>query len=187
MTAKLNQIHNAMRREGWDKYTNDPSDSGGPTKWGIKESTAREHGYKAAMQEMPQATAERIYSTLYWDSMQLDMIEHIDVTLAVYMFDYGVNSGVDRAARTLQRLLNVLNDNQQLYDDIEVDGHIGQHTLSALQSFISHRHDEGLEILRDAYNSLRKAFLIGLSENRENQERFTYGWLKRVVFLTADE
>ena len=28
-------ITEIMKAEGWDKYTNDPADRGGPTKWGI--------------------------------------------------------------------------------------------------------------------------------------------------------
>lgn len=186
MPTKLDQIHKVMRREGWDKYTNDPADRGDPTKWGITEQTARSQGYTLDMRDMTQSVAERIYSRMYWDSMQLDMIESIDPTLAVYMFDYGVNSGTGMAAKTLQRLLNVLNDNERHYDDIDQDGVIGGQTINALQSFFATRGEEGIDLLRDAYNGMRIGYLVSISENKESQERFTYGWLKRVVHLSDE-
>lgn len=183
MSNKTDQINALMKREGWDKYTNDPSDRGGPTRWGITEATARKHGYSGDMQQLPYDKAFNIYSSRYWDSLQLDAIEAIDEDLAVFMFDFGVNSGTYHSAGKLQDLLNVLNNKEAYYDDIEADGVIGIQTLTALRGYVSVRGKDGLHVLREAYNALRIAFLFEIAASDPSQERFTYGWFKRVVDL----
>ena len=46
-------------------YTNDPSDSGGETCWGITIAVARANGYAGAMKDMPQQVAYDIYYKQY--------------------------------------------------------------------------------------------------------------------------
>ena len=183
MTNKTDQINDLMRREGWDKYTNDPDDRGGPTRWGITEKTARKYGYTGDMKSLPYDKAFSIYSIRYWDSQQLDSIEAIDEDLAVYMFDYGVNSGIYESAGKLQELLNVLNNQEAYYDDIETDGIIGIQTLTALRGFIARRGTSGRRVLREVYNALRIEYLFSISQGDESQEKYTFGWFKRVVDL----
>lgn len=184
MTAtKTELIEDVMRREGWDRYTDNLLDFGGPTRWGITERTARAFGYTGDMRFLPYEKAFSIYSLMYWDKAQLDMVQQLDPKLAVYVFDFGVNSGVVRAGEYLQRLLNALNREESDYDDIQVDGVIGKATLSALSAFKAKRDTEGMKILRKAYNGIRIGFLFDITEANESQEAFTYGWFKRVVEL----
>jgi lysozyme family protein len=85
--------------------------------------------------------------------------------------------GVGRAAEFFQRLLNVLNKRQELYTDIAVDRDIGKQTLNAFYSYIQHRGNHGEVVMMKALNCLQGAFYITLSERREKDETFTYGWL----------
>ncbi len=92
-------------------YSNDPGDPGGPTKYGITIFDARmywKHDAAAAdVRLMPIDVAKAIYKSKYWDAIHGDDLPG-GVDLAV--FDYGVNSGIHRAAMVLQRLIGVPDD-----------------------------------------------------------------------------
>jgi len=105
-------------------YTNDAADPGGPTNWGITIFDARMYWKADAtaqdVRQMPLSVAKDIYQSKYWDALRCDeMPPGVDYCV----FDYGVNSGISRSAKVLQRLLGVA-----------VDGRIGNETLEALQS-----------------------------------------------------
>lgn len=92
-------------------YGNHPSDPGGPTNFGITIHDYRKYvrpGATAAdVKAMTRQEAERIYRARYWDTLRCDELP-AGVDYAV--FDYGVNSGVGRAARVLQRVCAVPDD-----------------------------------------------------------------------------
>ncbi|WP_234888367.1 glycoside hydrolase family 108 protein [Aeromonas veronii] len=182
MSIRLQVIDEVIQREGGDKFTDRAEDRGGPTRWGVTQATARQFGYAGNMRDYPKDEAVKVY-TSYWDQLQLSSIEVIDADLATYLFDYGVNSGPGRAAKDLQRLLNVLNDRQKLYQDVKADGAIGPRSLSALESYITARGTGGKRLLAEAVNSLRIAHCITLAERQESQEANAYGWLSRVCNL----
>lgn len=163
-------------------YSDNKDDSGGKTRWGVTEEVARRHGYQGKMSELPQTVAAKIYTTEYWDSLNLNAIEGICPAIAEELFDTGVNLGTYRAATFLQRSLNVLNLKQGIYKDIKVDGKLGYQSLLALMAYRDARGDEGLIVLHRALNCLQGAFYIELTERREKDETFIYGWLlNRVV------
>jgi lysozyme family protein len=162
-------------------YVNDPDDSGGETRYGITEKVARRYSYTGPMQELPRDLAFRIYSDWYWDSMHLDQVEQIAAGIAEELADTAVNMGVNRAATFLQRSLNALNNRQQYYADITVDGDVGNRTLEALGSYIAERGDEGITTLRRMLNALQGAFYVELSERREKDEAFIFGWFKNRI------
>lgn len=176
-------IAEVIEREGG--YINHRADRGGPTRYGITQAVARANGYRGDMRYLPVEVAETIYADRYWHPNQLDSIVTLNESLAVYIFDYGIHSGVRRPARDLQRLLNVLNREQRDYRDIVADGITGPATLGALRGYHKSRGAEGLDVLAESLNGLRTSFLVSLSENRESQEAFTYGWLRRVIQLDA--
>ena len=82
--------------------------------------------------------------------------------------------GIGRAAEFLQRSLNALNNQGKLYADLVVDRDLGPSTLYALGAFMKHREEV---VLYRALNCLQGAFYIELSERRQKDERFVYGWL----------
>lgn len=92
-------------------YSNDPGDPGGPTNWGITIWDARMYWKHDAIandvRHMPLDVAKTIYKSKYWDKISGDDLPS-GVDLAV--FDYGVNSGIHRAAMVLQRILGIPDD-----------------------------------------------------------------------------
>jgi len=162
-------------------YSNDRSDSGGETKYGITVAVARANGYAGDMKNLPYDLAFKIYSQKYWDSLNLDAIEKLAPKIAEEMADTGVNMGVDRSGIFLQRCLNVLNNCGTAYPDITVDGDVGGKTLSALNSFLSLRKLDGEEVLLKMLNCLQGEFYISLAEKREKDEKFVFGWFKNRV------
>lgn len=105
-------------------YTNDAGDPGGPTNWGITIWDARAYwkpkATAADVRAMPLSVAKEIYRTKYWAKMDCDLLPP-GVDLCV--FDFGVNSGIARSAKSLQRRVGV-----------SVDGIIGPKTVLAAQS-----------------------------------------------------
>ena len=64
--------------------------------------------------------AEKIYTRDYWDKLSANQLpDGVDV----FLFDYAVNSGVARAAISLQRMVSAADD-----------GHIGPQTLKLVES-----------------------------------------------------
>jgi lysozyme family protein len=92
-------------------YTNDPSDPGGPTNFGITIFDYRKYvkpGATAAdVRAMKADEAKAIYRKRYWDALACDALPS-GVDYAV--FDYGVNSGVGRAGKVLCRCLGLPED-----------------------------------------------------------------------------
>jgi lysozyme family protein len=99
-------------------YSNHPSDPGGPTNFGITIHDYRKYvkpdAGAADVRAMPLADAKAIYREKYWGALRCD---ELPLGLDYAVFDYGVNSGVSRAARVLQRLLG-LPDNGRMSDAV---------------------------------------------------------------------
>src|SRR5262245_3242477 len=100
----------------------DPRDPGGRTSRGILQREwdvwRRSHpGLPADVWRAPQDQVEAIYRQKYWNALRCDDLP-AGVDYAV--FDYGVNSGIGRAAKVLQRLVATA-----------VDGEVGPDTVAA--------------------------------------------------------
>ena len=112
-----------LREEGG--YVDDPADPGGATNMGITLATYREWSDNpdlgpTQVQDMTERTARAIYRSKYWNPLRADALP-VGVDLSV--FDMGVNAGIWRSARLLQRAIGFTGD--------EVDGCIGPETLGA--------------------------------------------------------
>lgn len=163
-------------------FVDDPSDSGGATKYGITERVARANGYRGNMRDLDLPTAKLIMKHQYWDVLRLDDVANVNPVMgdmiAEEMFDTAINMGVSKSARFLQTALNVFNRGQKDYHDIQVDGVMGPVTLDALERFSDARSgNEDLQVLLKALNCLQGAAYIDLAERREKDERFVYGWI----------
>jgi lysozyme family protein len=177
MAKNINQlIDEIIKREG--KFSNHPADRGGPTMYGITQNTARAYGYQGKMQELPRATAEDIYKEQYWRDPGFDQVGSILPTVAEELADTGVNMGPQRAAKMLQRALNVLNRGEHEYPNISVDGKIGKMSMYALNKFIVKRGAKNaakvLLRLLDAQQAVR---YMEIAEANPSQEEFMYGWV----------
>jgi lysozyme family protein len=95
-----------LKHEGG--YTNHPSDPGGPTNFGITIHDYRRYikasGTAADVRAMKLADAAKIYRARYWHALRCD---ELPAGLDYAVFDYGVNSGIGRAAKVMQRLLGI--------------------------------------------------------------------------------
>ena len=103
-------------------------------------------------------------------------------SIAEKLFDIGVNMGVGRAAEFMQRSLNVLNNQEEYYNDIAVDKSIGNVTLSRLRSFLKKRGEaDGELVFVNMLNCLQGSFYVELAERREKDEKFIFGWMRNRV------
>lgn len=150
-------IRQVLKHEGG--YGVHPSDPGGPTNFGITIADARTYwkpGASAAdVQAMPINVAREIYRKHYADAIRYDELP-AGVDYAV--LDYGINSGVSRSAKVLQRILNV----------DPVDGKIGLVTLAAAST------TDAASTIRSIYRE-RLAFLKRL----KTWPTFGTGWARR--------
>lgn len=171
-------INEVIRIEGG--YVDDPSDSGGETNYGITVAVARAYGFMGHMKDLPIETAFQIYVEKYWDSLKGDEIVLISELIAEELIDTGINMGISRAGKFLQRALNVLNNRAIYYSDITVDGQIGSVTVYALRAYM-HKRDNDDETLAKVLNCLQGAKYVSLAEKREKDEKFISGWFRNRV------
>ena len=87
----------SLRWEGGEKYTNDPIDPGGETKWGISKKSYPDIDIKSLTKE----EALIIYEKDYWLKVGADKMEK---RLAIVCFDSAVNCGVGRTRSWLVEL-----------------------------------------------------------------------------------
>ncbi len=121
--------------------------------------------------------SRQLYREKFWDPIKGDEISNQQVANKV--FDTGVNQGVATSVKYLQDGLNLLNRDQQNYEDIEVDGKVGQATIGALENFLE-LEDGQPDYLLKILNILQAMKYIEIMRNNSSQERFARGWLNRV-------
>jgi len=152
-----------LRHEGG--YTNHPSDPGGPTNFGITihdyRRYIRANGTALDIKNMKLADAAKIYRARYWDALRCD---ELPTGLDYAVFDYGVNSGVGRAAKVMQRLLG------QVTSAAMTDAVIAGMRNASPQALIVRLCDERLVFLR----SLKTWPVFGA------------GWSRRVAEVRRD-
>lgn len=144
-------------------YVNHPRDPGKATNMGITIATLRAwRGTKVTnkdVQNLTQAEALAIYKAQYWDTVRADQLP---LGLDYLTFDYAVNSGPARAIKDLQRTVGA-----------DVDGVIGQKTLSKIKEYIA---ANSMRVLLNAYATRRWKFVQGLS----TFSTFGNGWRRRI-------
>ena len=125
-------IDTILRREGWPRYTDRPSDRGGPTKGGITLVTLtswRKRPVTAAdVAALDEAEVRAIYRARYIEEPGFTGIA--DDALRALVIDSGVNHGTSRAGTWLQDAVNDLAGRPVL----KVDGAVGPKTLAAVNS-----------------------------------------------------
>ena len=169
-----------INREGG--YVNNPADRGGATKYGITEAVARANGFKGSMKDLPIDTAKSIYKKQYWISPRFDQVNLINTAVAEELLDTGVNCGVGFAKPTLQRALNLLNNQGKGgWADLVPDGVYGPATLGALKTLLAKRGKEGEKTLLKVLNILQGNRYIEICERNPSQEQFFYGWIANRV------
>jgi lysozyme family protein len=167
-------IDELIDREG-KKFTNRPSDRGGPTKFGVTLLTLqlwRGHAVTALdVENLTEDEARQIYHAMYITWPKFHLIK--DPMVMMLVIDAGVQHGVNRATRWLQELVKV-----------PEDGKIGPMTEQAINSvsgkwlyyaFLARRIQfYGYIIAHDP--ARKKASEAGY----ELQAEHAYGWANRV-------
>ena len=138
-------------------YVNHPSDPGGETRYGISKRAYPE----IDIANLTEEDAEEIYFKEYWSKIKG---EDLPSGVACAVMDYGVNSGVSRASKALQRACGIEKG----------DGIIGPHSLAAVWATVK---NEGEKYVIDEVTNLRREFIRSLS----TYETFGKGWERRIT------
>jgi lysozyme family protein len=139
-------------------FVNHPKDPGGMTNLGVTRATYEQfvnrHVDEAEMRSLTPSIVGPLYKENYWDKARCD-----DLPSGVdwFVFDWGVNSGMSRPAKALQRAVGVT-----------ADGGIGPASLRAIG-------DYSPKVLVDKMYDARQAFYEGLS----TFDTFGKGWTRR--------
>jgi lysozyme family protein len=195
MTDFMTAFNKALSNEGY--ISSNPADKGGFTYkgisrikhptwpgWKIKDSIyrstdlSRSRDYKSVQQlynnTALQTAVTNFYRTEFWNKIQGDLLP--SQLIADELFDSSINLGVPVASEFLQKTINLLNRNTNLYPDITVDGIIGSQTLSALNKCMSANGEKLLFNLLNFYQAKR---YIEIMERDRTQEIFI-GWFNRI-------
>lgn len=151
-----------LQHEG--HYTNDPRDPGGRTNLGVTQRAWEAYlGLPVTETDMRRLTPEIVrpfYRSQYWDKLNCDQLP---AGVDYVVFDLGVNSGVMKAAKTLQSAVGAF-----------ADGKIGPQTLAAV------RHANSANLVINLCD-MRMDFLRGLSKFAI----YGKGWTNRVDDVRA--
>src|SRR3990167_315149 len=156
-------ISGVIEREGVE--TNDPSDKGRRTKFGISEKSNPE-AWKDG--DVSEEEAREIYTRKYvvWPKFNLIPLSHS--ALQAQLIDFGVNSGPFIAIQKLQTILGV-----------EADGIIGPNTLKAIE-------EENPFILNNKLVKERVLMNCRIVKKDPSQLKYLVGWVNRAFEFFMD-
>ena len=142
-------------------YVDHPKDPGGPTNKGVTQAVydnwRKSQNFSIqSVRAIADSEVAAIYKNLYWDRISGDLLPS-GVDFAV--FDFAVNSGVSRAAKTLQSVVGVTQD-----------GVIGPATIQATKTYVAM-----------TVTNKRLAFMQSLSI----WSTFGKGWSARIADVKA--
>ncbi|MBR0201978.1 MAG: hypothetical protein IJQ44_05895 [Bacteroidaceae bacterium] len=188
-------------------YSDDPDDNGGPTFCGITLTTYNDWAHrvlgpsttftKEDLQMLSFHNWVEVVKVLYWKALGCDQY-YGRPHLALAVADFGFNSGVKRAAKYLQSVLNEINEITRAYQTkrqgedgsyhqelihIEEDGIVGRETLTAIQKVLRHATAEEDAVSR--FCQLRRDFINRCVERGTIHEKYMRGLLKRVDYVES--
>jgi len=142
-----------LRNEGG--YINHPNDPGGETNFGI----AKKFYPNEDIKNMTIPRATYLYYRDYWLPMNLKGFKNEELVLQV--FDFGINAGIRRSIKLLQRLVGVIDD-----------GFVGPITTKII-------NDQDSDIVKK-FKNRRRIYYMNLAAQKPKLEVFLRGWLRRV-------
>jgi lysozyme family protein len=168
---RIQQIIGSMIDTFEGRYSNHPSDRGGPTNMGVTLKVYDEYlGRPASVEElklMPRAQAIAIFRSRYWNAGKLDLLPE---ALQPAVFDAGANMGIGTAAKMLQQALG------DLGRPVPVDGVIGKQTSGVVARAVA---DFGAAKVVNAFCDRRHRHYAGIIADDPTQEVFRAGWFRR--------
>ena len=172
-------------------YVNDPLDKGGETYngisrkynpdwtgWEILDEVDSPDSITPHQQDILYNLEKQLYFNNYWEAKKLNLttVSQTFPLLAIYLYDISVNMGVSESAKMLQRAINILNRDQNISNDLKVDGWAGSKTFKELFKFKQDEEDYFAKVV-----VILKGFkYIDIATNDSSQDRFIRGWLNRV-------
>ncbi len=130
-------------------YVNDPSDSGGETKYGISK---RAHP-GVDVKSLTKITCKPLYR-VYWENVRAELFPD---NLRLQLFDFGFTSGAKTSIRLAQRLAGV-----------KPDGKVGTLTINAAK-----------KLSPDDIYAARVMFYERLADRRPKDKKYLKGWKAR--------
>lgn len=159
-------------------FVDHKDDPGGPTKDGITQAVAREHGYTGDMRALPRETSVSIYNEKYIVKPGYSPFLEIAPAVAEELVDTGVNTGPDRGSRWLQTALNALSQQGQAYPQVAVDGQVGAQTVNAYKALQAARGKvQACQLVIKAMDAQQGAYYVAISTSNPKLQSFTAGWL----------
>lgn len=163
-------------------YSNNPSDKGGTTMYGITEAVARKNSYTGPMEELPLNIIKQIYKSQYWDKMNLDEVAETSIPIAIKLFDAAVNIGPVKIGKFFQNAINILELRHKLRPPLIVDGVIGQDTIARLKMRelnIKHAGEE--DLILKMLNAQQCVYYMELVQSDPSQTVFLKGWISKRI------
>lgn len=161
MTYIDDVIRKICNREGG--YTNDPLDPGGPTKYGITQSTLSRWRKKVVtatdVKNLTLEEASKIYKSFFVEAPGYLYLE--DDPLAEQLIDAGVNHGPEKSIRMLQQVVGTT-----------VDGRIGPKTKT---KYLQMKPEKVFSKFMGARIKYYSEILL----NKPSQVKYAGGWLNR--------
>lgn len=152
-----------LKHEGG--YVDHPADPGGATKLGVTQATLTAYLNRVCTKDdvrgLTVESVKPIYRKNYWDAVKGD---ELPSGLDYAVFDFAVNSGPGRAARYLQKVVNV-----------SQDGLIGPNTLAAVARKAPRATIKGLCAAR-----------LGFLRRLSTWPVFGKGWGRRVADVETE-
>lgn len=149
-------------------YTNDPRDSGGPTKYGVTlRAYASFLGREVSPEEIQALTEEQakaFYLARYWTPLCCDLITN--PAIALCLFDAAVLNGVGTSALLAQEALSTCSI------PLKFDGHIGDKSIAGFNAV---REEEFLQ----AFHGLLLHRIDSVIALNPKNEVFRKGWINR--------
>jgi len=148
-------VAKTLIREGGARFTDNPDDHGGATKYGISQRAYP----NVDIANLTEDQAKAIYKQDYWDKVSGDKVK--SQAVAESIFDTAVNMGVTTATKLVQMTL-----------DIGIDGKFGPDTLKAANAI-----DEK-EFLAE-FTLAKIARYAAICNKDRTQSKFLLGWINR--------
>lgn len=158
-------IEELIKREGG--FVNDPSDSGGPTCYGVTQRTLSAWKERECtvdeVRALTKEQASEIYRAEYYFGPSIDSLP---IPLQAHVLDIATNAGPRTAVKMLQQALN------ELGAGIKEDGIIGPTTREACSKY-------DIVQINNTLVGLRLKFYEELAAKRPKDKKFLTGWKKR--------
>lgn len=151
-------IVKTLAREGGSRFTDDPNDHGGATKYGISQRSYP----NLDIRNLTEQQAREIYKRDFWDRIRGDEVTSQPV--AEIVFDTCVNMGVRTGSRLAQLAVGVE----------PADGVIGSKSLAALNNA-----DEGLFVSN--FTIAKIARYAHICNRDKSQQKYLLGWINRAL------